>query len=306
MVLHPRYFRSIARLLFWASAVPVFLQGTVTNAAPDQRGKNIIRTASQGVDVYGLPVATLEALLSVKETRKARELLAQKGGLGKDNEGKILWISACLAVEGREDESVAEFEKIKHLENVNSYALARVAKAYCQIGNFARAKELCTLAISRGGQDCYDTRAACYDFEKHYVEAAADYERAAAVNPRYEGGYHGRAAREMLKANQPAKALALVDKAPQIRKGEPDCLLLLTKGECLEKLNRNAEAIAFFSKAMLALPAKKWVDESVLRTTVLRARAKTYEKMGRTVEAAADRQAIDKSSNEAADDFFRK
>jgi len=255
-----------------------------------------------------MPEKQLEGFLRNAEPRKARTLLSRMGRHANDGDARAAWVAACLSAEGKEDESIAEFKRVKHLENVNNYALYLVAKAYCQTGDFARAKELCSFEIGRGDccWECYDVRAVCYEVEKRYAEASADYEQAATKKPRYANGLYCKAAQSMLKANQPSKALAFVNKAPAIQKSESDVALLLTKGQCLERLNRNEEALTFLNRAIATPPSKKGIDGSFLRTTALRERANCYDKLGRKAEAAADRSTLEKHASGLTNDLLGK
>ena len=66
-----------------------------------------------------------------------------------DDDARKTWLAACLSAEGKDDESIAEFRKVKHLEKVNSYALCLVATSYCQAQDFAKAKQLSSVGIEQ-------------------------------------------------------------------------------------------------------------------------------------------------------------
>lgn len=299
----------IARMLLFSTVLQALsgLPVSLAKPASEHHTENKLHVADRDFDVYGLPTRQLEGLLRQRQTLKVRAIISQIPRHPNDDDTRATWLAACLSAEGKDEESLAEFGKVKHPEKANSYALYWVARAYCQEQSFARAEELASLGIARGDcSECFEVRAACYESEKRYIDAAADYESLANCKKRYATDFHCKAALALLKANQPAKAMALIDKVYASEKGELSVTLLLAKGKCLESLGRYDEAIVFFSKAMKAPARKVPTEADFLRTSLLNERLKCFEKLGRKADAAADRAALEKISRGLSDDLLGK
>jgi tetratricopeptide (TPR) repeat protein len=259
------------------------------------------------LDANGLPASLLESLLRSKKVRQARIVLSRTPAHPNDEQARMIWKAACFSAEGQFDEAVAEFRKVANLESARGYLLYLAASAYIQTQDFARARELCDLAIKRDHcHECYELRATCYNAEKRYIEAADDYQVAAAYSQHHAGDFYCEASQALLKANQPGRALQLIDKALSMPNTTKVGSLLLAKGTCLENLGRYPEAVAILSKAIgtnhegtLGL-SRFWL------VSCLTARARCYEKMGRKGDAAADRKTLDKMSTGIADDLLSK
>jgi tetratricopeptide (TPR) repeat protein len=267
----------------------------------------MVQTSNADYDAFGLPANKLESLLSDKHSRQARILLSQTPRHENDGDARQMWLAACLCAEYKYDESITEFRKVKHLENAKGYVLYLAAMAYAQAQDFAKAKELSSIALKRDScYPCYETRATCYNAEKRYAEAAADYEKAATYSKNHACDLYCEAAQCLLKANQPAKALALVDKGAPLENASSHGSSLLAKGTCLEKLGRYSEAIAVLSKGIRPKPIGVASTSNFWLSSCLTERAICYEKLGRKAEAAADHKSLDNMSSGLANDLLGK
>ena len=260
------------------------------------------------VDSFGLPAKRLESLLRKHDANQARLLLARTPRHANDQNERTLWKAACLCNQYKYDEAIEEFKKVEHVEKARGYVLYLAAMAYAQDQDFKKAMELSDLAIKRDNcHECYELRATCHNAAKHYVEAAADYERAAAFSKNHASGFFCEAAGALLKANQPADALALISRAPAPAKGTLDEPVLLVKGTCLERLKHYPEAIEVLSKAIGPKPNLKAANQtSFWLVSCLKERAKCYVQLGRVAEARADQTTLSKMTSGWSDDLIGK
>lgn len=289
-----------------------FEQLSVSNAlAAPQIAKHypqpVVHSSSAGFDAFGMPTKKLESLLRSNHSRQARILLTQTPRHENDEDARKIWLAACLSKEEKYDEAVAELRKVKHVESANGYALYLAAMAYTQAQEFEKAKEISNIAIKRDNcHECYEIRATCNIAEKRYVEAAADYEKAAIYSKSHASDFYCEAAGALLKANQPSRALALVDKASPLQNASLHGSLLLTKGICLERLGRWTDAVAVLSKEISTRRSNQADTTRFWLTSSLKERAKCYDQLGRTAEAAADRKTLDSMSGGLANDLLGK
>jgi len=260
------------------------------------------------VDDFGLPVKRLENLLRKHDVNQARLLLARTPRHSNDQNERTLWKAACLCCQYKYDEAIEEFKKVEHVEKARGYVLYLAAMAYAQDQNFDKAMELSDLAIKRDRcPECYEIRATCHNAAKRYVEAAADYEKAAAYSSHHASGFFCEAAGALLKANRPADALALINRAPAPAKDNLDDPVLLAKGTCLERLKHYPEAIEVLSKAIGTKPKLKAANQaSFWLISCLKERAKCYMQLGRVADARADQTTLSKMTSSWSDDLIGK
>ncbi|MBS2009453.1 MAG: hypothetical protein JST01_20535 [Cyanobacteria bacterium SZAS TMP-1] len=293
-------------------ALQAISQATVVAAEPAHSYKTAMASHVSGseLDAWGLPTKQLESLLRDKKIRQARLILARTPRRKGDEDARTMWDAACLSVECKYDESVETFGKVRHLENGGGYVLYLAAMAYAQMQQFSRARELSTVAIERyKNTACYELRATCYNDEKRYVEAAADYEKAALYSRSHASDFYCEAAQALLKANQAERALLLVDKASALQNASLIGSLRLTKGRCLEKLGRWSEAVSELSKAIECSKSRSKEEVSTSRfwlVSCLRERADCYDKLGLKAEAAADRTTLANMSSGLVNDLLGK
>jgi tetratricopeptide (TPR) repeat protein len=264
------------------------------------------------LDAFGLPIKELERLLMNHQVFQVRTILSRTSRHAGDDDARQIWLAACYAVEQRFEEAVDGFSKVKNMDSASSsYALYLAAWSYSQMQDFTKAIELATLAIKRGNYyQSYELRGGCYNAEKHYVEAASDYEKAATLMPNRAGGLYSEAANALLRANKPAEALVLANKAPEGTKGDGgDVPMRLTRALCYEKLNRWSDAVPQLTKglAIARLQMSKHQNYSNLSfSRCMEERAKCYEKLGKKAEATADRKELETWSKGMVQDWVGK
>jgi len=255
-------------------------------------------------DAYGLPARMLDQLILAKRTPEARAILAKTPRRPGDDDVRGIWAAACLTKEQRYEDAVLELNTVENIDKGTGFGLHMAAIAYLETGNNARALEIANRLIKRGDDTgAYEIRARIFASQKHYAEAASDYEQAAIHDARRAHDFYVLAANIMLRANRPSDALTYANKAPLGRPGESDCNTLLTKASCLKKLNRFSEAVAALTQAIEVCQKAEAANKDMQLSTVclchaLQERILCYEKLGQTAKAAADRQTAAKVSHE--------
>lgn len=270
--------------------------------------KQPIETTKVIPDAYGLPSQQLCNLLHSGHVYQARTILARTSRQPGDEDMRQCWLGACFSVEQKYEESVVEFAKVKHMDRAPGCVFHMAARAYAQVQDTARAIEISSLGIERvNDYENYEIRAACYNGEKRYVEAAGDYEKAALSRPRTAGNFHCKAALALLSANRPSQALALIGEVPSAGLEADGVAVLLTKAMCLERLNRWSDAVAVLTTAIALAKTILQPERSAFSlNNCLAERAKCYDKMGKKAEAVADRQRQEQLSGGWASDLMGK
>lgn len=276
--------------------------------------KKSAKTAPQAIKVvydrYGLPANLLDKLLRQRNVFEVRTILARTPRCAGDEEARLILVGACLAAKERFEDAVVEFDKVRHMDQASNSALCLAARAYAQTDDYPKAIEYAGIAIKRcNDYESYEVRARCFNADRRYAEAAADYEKAAQVCPRRATDFYVQAATVMLRADRPTQALVLVERAPLGKPGSVDGATLLTKALCLEKLCRWSDGVTVLTKAVAICKSAASTEEDVATLCLIHCigeRAKCYEKLGKKTEAAADRQAVEKLSSGVESDLIGK
>jgi tetratricopeptide (TPR) repeat protein len=282
-------------------------------APPASKDPDAITDITRGKAIskaYGIPSNMLDGLLIFKRPSKVRAILAQTPRHPGDDDVRQILLASCLAAGEKYEEAVSEFAKVKNIDSGSTYCLYLAARTYLEVGNYARSIELANLGLKRGKHsDFFEILAKCYSATKRYDEAARNFEQVAIRDPHRAHDKYVLAANVMLRANKPQQALYYAEKAPLGIPGEADCTTRLTRGLCLEKLNRWADAITELSKAMAVCNESEASDKNVELANLclchcLQERIICYEKLGQKANAAADRKAAEKLSRDLESDLI--
>ena len=301
-----KYFAAILPLLAFAQLCSMQIAGaapstTKTDAKVAPAGAKM--TASQG----NAPLDRLEFLLRSGQVSQAKSLLAKTPATALNEDGRHMWLGACLAAEQSFEEAVVELDKVSDLSGAGCQVLKHSAAAYFQTAAYEKAIKLSTLQIARCDDfDTYRTLAGCYLATRQYAKAAETFSRAAQKRPARAPEAYVQAASAMLVANRPAEALAYCEKAPLADHGAAAITPLIVKASCLEKLNRWQEAVTVLNGAMTRVKSAKGVGPEMAETMIrgcLGDRAKCYDQLGKPLAAAADRAQLKRMSEAIEDDL---
>jgi tetratricopeptide (TPR) repeat protein len=250
----------------------------------------------------------LENELSHGRTYEVRRRLALMPKSKTSEEDGLLWEGACLCKEGNFETAAAVFSKVKNLSSASAFLLNLAAQSFAQSGDSDRAIVLATSAIEKKDDfRTYLLRAGCYSDKRRYVEAAADFDKAAQKHRSGANDYYCKEANALLAANKPQLALAACLKAPPVASGGGRVAPMMAKGICLARLDKWKEAADCYSSVLALAKCDKSIDSqsaNMFSSNCLAERAKCYEKLGQKALARADRQALENLSQEIAHDLI--
>lgn len=262
---------------------------------------------SKVLNEHGLPAEELSYLIDQRKPAEARKLLANTPKHAGDEEERKLWLAAILCREQRYEESLAQFETIKSLQKAPTAVLLMAGSAYAEDQQYAKAIAISNSILAKENNSrAYDLRAGCYASSGNLVKASHDYEVASTLNTATETRFLLKAAMMLNKADNPDKALSLIERAIKSPNGKRSANVFLAQGDCYKKLSRWQDAANSLTEALKLSKSYRENAENggnFLLPICYKERAICYQKLGNKALAQADLDALDKYSRGIANEM---
>lgn len=282
-----------------------------TNGSTDQSTRQPTRRTDQAMPEYqyGFSTSTVQHLLMTDQVEKLRTLIAETPHHSGDGDYRKLLEAAALAADNDFERAIVIFEKLKNLDKADPYIVCLAARSYANMQQPLRAIALTSSVIAhRAWSYPYTIRAGCYMQLGRYADAAQDYLSIGKLEPATAESNTAKAAKALLDGNKPAQGLKLIDEYLAKNGAMKGATIRGSRALCLAKMGRYQEAADVFSESIIFV--KKSVKNELERTAYLNniynERAKCYDKLGKTTQAAADRQTVRNLSNDAYKEIIGK
>lgn len=301
----------VTTAIFTAMLLTHTLSAQAANKANKAKNPQPVKITNQYViparDKYGIPAAQIDLLLTVRNAKEIRTLLAKVPRCAGDEDRRLMLDGAILATDDDFEQALPIFSRVKHPLEATNYEIYLAAKTFAQAQDFTRAINMATLGANRGNNHrCLEIRASCYSNLNRFPEAVKDYDTLACTQPLWATDYLSKEADLLLRINKCNEALAVTERAEKLdgRKTAPT----FTRGLCLERLDRFNEAIEAFTKSMQNTHEKieQKRESAYFFLNALRERAKCYRKLGRIKDAAIDEFEAAKISKGVMDELIGK
>ncbi|CAN5603717.1 hypothetical protein BH11CYA1_BH11CYA1_49550 [soil metagenome] len=260
------------------------------------------------VSANGLPIAKLVVLLQGRRVFEIRALLEQTPARTTDADERRLWTAACFSSEGRYDKSILLFDQAKKMSDAPVVILVAAAKAYAVEGQYDKAIKVCDLVIAKYEmKEAYRIRAGCYGSTNRLIEAAADFEKLAAIDFSSSDAYLCKAGSLLIKAGKNNQALALVERGLRTKSVKSQAPLYLVKAESCKSLGHWQDAVVAITEAIRLTrlhPANSLGDDEFILSTCYKERSYCYKKLGKDKLAQADLQSLCDISKATADEII--
>lgn len=249
---------------------------------------------------HGLPVDELSYLLDKRKAGEVRWLLNSTPRHHGDDLERKMWLAACLCREQRFEESIELFEKIKSLKNAPTALLLMAALAYSEDQQYEKALAILNGIIGKEANwRAYDQRAGCWVGLGNLEAASRDFEKCATLEKGSAVRFLTKAAVMLNKAEKPAQALPLVDKAIKALNGKSNPNVYLVQAESYKKLGRWQDGVSSLTEAIKV--SKNYSENAkrggnFLLPICYKERSVCYEKLGNKALAQADLNELDKLS----------
>ncbi len=278
---------------------------TKPNQKPEQKTKAAGATYRIPVkDKYGLPIAQIESLLKIRNSKGALAALTKVPRSTGDTDRRSMIAGAAKANDNDFDGALLLFSRIKVFEGTpTEYYLA--AKTFAIAQNYQKAIEMATRGINlNDDQKCLEIRAAAYSNLGRFDDAIQDYETLARVYPAWTADYLSKEAAILLKLNRFKEALLATERAIKANPSEAGAYLM--KATSLRKLGRTAEAVEASTRSLEAARARLSRNREAvfLLNRALEERATCYQILGKRKEEAADRDEIKRSSDQVMNELI--
>lgn len=282
-----------------------------TNNAPGHSNRQPTSRADGSAPEYqyGFSTRTVQNLLMADQIEKLRTLMAETPPHSGDADYRKLLEAAALAADNDFERATVIFEKLKNLDKADPYIVCLAARSYANMQQPLRAIALCSTVIAKHPWSYpYTIRAGCYMELGRYADAAQDYLSIGKLEPATAESNTAKAAKALLDGNNPALGLKLIDQYLAKNGAMKGATIRGSRALCLAKLGRYQEAADAFSESIIFI--KRTVKNDLERTAYLNnvysERAKCYDKLGKTTQAAADRQTVRNLSNDAYKEMLGK
>ncbi|MBU6454534.1 MAG: hypothetical protein KGS72_22385 [Cyanobacteria bacterium REEB67] len=238
-------------------------------------------------------------------------------GLSKTDSNLINYGLQLRAV-GKNEAASATFDRCQHLENAPDPIILRICEIYNSNGQSPRALALIQPVVARAGSNTKAMLAAgvpyplairsdCYNAVGEFEKAVADEVKLASLLP--DGGkvYLVKAGDILRRIKKYNEALVLFDRALKLKASNEDCYLLISRGSCLQGLQRWDDAIANYTQILKLLSQPGRVDKKALYWAAANSygeRAKCYEHQKKYSQAQADRKKQEEMGRAVEDELF--
>ncbi|HNB15305.1 MAG TPA: hypothetical protein PLC15_07990, partial [Candidatus Obscuribacter sp.] len=187
---------------------------TKPNQKPEQKTKAAGATYRIPVkDKYGLPIAQIESLLKIRNSKGALAALTKVPRSTGDTDRRSMIAGAAKANDNDFDGALLLFSRIKVFEGTPTECYL-AAKTFAIAQNYQKAIEMATRGINlNDDQKCLEIRAAAYSNLGRFDDAIQDYETLARVYPAWTADYLSKEAAILLKLNRFKEALLATERA---------------------------------------------------------------------------------------------
>ena len=225
-----------------------------------------------------------------------------------------------LRAVGKNEAASAAFDRCQHLENAPDPIIRRICEIYNSNAQGARALALIQPVVARASADPKAMLAAgvpyplairsdCYNSIGEFDKAVADEVKLASMLP--DGGkvYLVKAGDILRRIKKYGEALALFDRALKLKASNEDCYLLISRGSCLQGLQRWDDAIANYTLILKLTAQPGRVDKKAQLWAAANSygeRAKCYEHQKKFALAQADRKKQEEMGRAVEDELFGK
>lgn len=189
--------------------------------------------------------------LSLQRLRRSHESIValQSAAACSPTAGPQLALAEAWITKGDDNRAAAALEAVLKSEPRNADALRAISSLYLrhELNDKAVAALQTLVALTPEEAQAHADLGAAYAGAVRYEQAQAEFEQALKIMPEHTGALTG-LANVLLKTDQAAEALALLDRAKQRDKGAYEVFFL--RGMALHKLGRVEEAVTDFHKAL--------------------------------------------------------
>jgi len=207
----------------------------------------------------------------------------------------------------RVDQAAAEFDQCKNLEALPDNEIRAVLKAYVEAGEPHKVLKLANTLIERQKKPtcqvpdleratAFASRAAYYQVSGKSCEAAADFEKAAALMQKKGGTMYDSAGQAYWHAGKYEQSLPCFDRSIDLKPISP--FAHLHKGQSLVELKRWKEALIALNKSVEICETARKKNPDIFAGVIIIAykeRMKCYNALGQKDKAKAERDKVNKN-----------